>query len=198
MQATSLRKEGQVVGGSPRRDPGSPSTLHSPPQHVSKARPVLFLTFPRPSDPQTPPTCQGPTDPPPPRPPSPPNRCSGPLPPRVGRASGRREDTQRASKAAFVHRPQQLTLVTRSAMASSSPGSSSVGRSRAREPPTSPDLHPPPTNSRSSATRREEPGWPRFKPRAAPSLLGCSWHSLPPHWRLPVPARMRFHGDPAM
>lgn len=108
------------------------------------------------------------------------------------------EDTQRARKAAFVHCPQQLTLVTRSAMASSSPGSSSTGRSRARETPTS--RGPEPT-AHQQPFLRSTPGGAvaslRFKPRTALSLLVCSWHSLPSHWRLPVPPRMRFLGDPA-
>ena len=108
------------------------------------------------------------------------------------------EDTQQARKAAFVHRPQQLTLVTRSAMASSSPGSSSTGRSRAREPPKS---RGPERTADQQSFHRSTPGGAvpslRFKPRTAPSSLVCSWHSLPSHWRLPVPPRMRFLGDPA-
>lgn len=95
-------------------------------------------------------------------------------------------------------RPRWLTLVTRSAMASSSPGSCSVGRSRAREPPTS---RGPEATADQQPFLRSTPGGAGpglgFKPRTAPSLLVSSWHSLPSHWRLPVPPRMRFLGDPA-
>lgn len=144
------------------------------------------------SHPQTTLPCQGPTDTP-----TPPNLCSGPLLPE-GLPTGETGRGQAARKATFFHRPQQLTLVTRNAMASSSTGSSSVERSRELEPPTSrgPEFN---TDQQPFLCSTLGDAGPclRFKPRTAPSLLACSWHSLPSHWRLRVPPRMRLQGDPA-
>ena len=73
---------------------------------------------------------------------------------------------------AFVHRPQQLTLVTRSAMASSSPGCSSVERSRKREPQTS---QGPESNTDQQPFRRSTLG-------AAGPASDLNPAHLPPYW----------------
>lgn len=210
-QAPSLREGGSALGASSLRRPpphckrGFLSTLHRPPpsrQTFIQGRPgSLPFSVGPPNAPTVPEAHRFP--PPIFLPTSLPQSTGVGGPPAGDRG---REDTQRARKAAFVHRPQQLTLVTRSAMASSSPGSSSVRRSGAREPPTS--RGPGPTTDQQPFLRssvppflRSTPGGAgpglRFKPRTAPSLLVCSWHSLPSHWLLPVPPRMRFLGDPA-
>ena len=128
--------------------------------------------------------------------PSPPNLCLGPLLPGELREERQGEEAQPVTRAAFVHHPQ-LTLVIRSAMASSAPGSSSVRR-RALEPPTSRELE---STTGQQPFLRSTPGGIgprlRFKPRTAPVLLACSWHSLASHWRRLVPLRMHFQGDPA-
>ena len=83
-------------------------------------------------------------------------------------------------------------------MAASAPGSRSARRRRAPEPPTSRELE---STKGQQPFLRSTPGGIgprlRFKPRTAPSLLACSWHSLASHWRRLVPPRMHFQGDPA-
>lgn len=175
-----------------------PSTALPPcAKHSSKDGPVLFLS---PSGPQTRPPCKGPTDSPPPS--SSPNRC--PSPRGWGGASGRGQRTRGhaaseegrvcspsaaahpgdSERHGFLFTRQQLSAEKRSTGATNEPGTWTHRRSTAVPP-----------------FLRSTPGGAgpglRFKPRTAPSLLVCSWHSLPSHWRLPVPPRMRFLGDPA-
>lgn len=199
----SLQEGGYAVGGSPQKRPlspfrkGFPPTLplHFPPNVYPRPIQIcLSPSFPRrsASHPQTTLPCQGPTDTP-----IPPNLCPGPAP--AWRApTGEIGRGQAERKTAFVHRPQQLTLVTRNAMASSSTGSNLVGRSKELEPPTS---RGPESNTDQQpflcSTLGDAGPCLKFKPRTAPSLLACLWHSLPSHWRLRVPPRMRLQGDPA-
>lgn len=171
----SLQAGGYVVGGSPQRRPpppfrkGFPSTLPPlPPKRLSKAHPDLFVTFFSPSVFLPPPnylTLPGAY-------PRPPKSLSWSAPV-WGAPTGEIGRGQAARKAAFVHRPQQLTLVTRNAMASSlQQAAAQWGEAENWSPRQAGDLSPTQINSRSSAARWDMQG-PASDLNPAP---------LPPYW----------------